>query len=92
MRFSRELHDRLAHQMTVVTQSLDLFESLRESNPGRAEERLALAREMADVEGVGIDSMAERAERLGGVFELSPDPDGGARVEVRLPLMREENP
>lgn len=45
---SREMHDRLAHQMTVVTQSLDLFASLRESNPSRAEERLALARESAD--------------------------------------------
>lgn len=196
-RFSRELHDRLAHQMTVVAQSLDLFENFRESNPERAEERLSLAREMADesltlmrefsrelrsdeaagglriaienimrisvpegvgyevafsgkerhipdyvrdqlymilregirnavahsgsdrilvevgitptevtaairdhgvgveasapnIEGVGLDSMSERAERLGGTFDLSPDPEGGMRAEVRLPLMREK--
>lgn len=46
----------------------------------------------ADVEGVGLDSISERAERLGGTFELSSEPGGGARVEVRLPLMREEKP
>lgn len=195
---SREMHDRLAHQMTVVTQSLDLFESLRENNPTRAEERLALARAnadealelmrefssdlrsdetseglrialenlmrisvpegveaevsfegeerhipdyvrdqlymilregvrnavahsgsdritvevaitpreltavirdagvghgaAADLEGVGLDSMSERAERLGGSFRLESEPGGGARVEVRLPLMRKESP
>jgi len=46
-RFSRELHDRLAHQMTVVTQSLDLYKSLAERDPRRAEERMDLAQETA---------------------------------------------
>ncbi len=46
-RFSRELHDRMAHQMTVVTQSLDLYKSLAERDPRRAEERLDLAQETA---------------------------------------------
>lgn len=46
-RFSRELHDRLAHQMTVVSQSLDLYRSLAERNPERAEERLDLAQKNA---------------------------------------------
>ncbi len=46
-RFSRELHDRLAHQMTVVTQSLDLYKSLVKRDPRRAEERLDLAQNNA---------------------------------------------
>ena len=46
-RFSRDLHDTLAHQMTVVTQSLDLYEALRESDAKRAESRLLLARKSA---------------------------------------------
>ena len=46
-RFSRELHDRLAHEMTVVGQSLDLYRSLAKRDPPRAEERLDLAQKTA---------------------------------------------
>ena len=35
--------------------------------------------------------MEERTAILGGTFELGPDPGGGARAEVRLPLMKERN-
>jgi len=42
-RISRELHDRVAHTMTVAHQSLELFSALSESDPERAAERLALA-------------------------------------------------
>lgn len=44
-RISRELHDRVAHHMGVAHQSLELFAALKEAAPGRAEEKLALARE-----------------------------------------------
>jgi len=46
-RFSRELHDRLAHEMTVVGQSLDLYRLLAERDPKRAGEKLDLAQEKA---------------------------------------------
>jgi PAS domain S-box-containing protein len=46
-RISRELHDRVAHQMGVVHQSLELYRALRGPDPERAAERLSLAREMA---------------------------------------------
>lgn len=46
-RFSRDLHDRLAHEMTVVGQSLDLFEALEQRDPPRAREKIKLARETA---------------------------------------------
>ena len=46
-RFSRDLHDRLAHEMTVVVQSLDLHEALAGRAPQRARERLNLARQTA---------------------------------------------
>jgi len=36
--------------------------------------------------GVGLHSMRERAEELGGTFAVGPGPAGGTRVEVRLPL------
>ena len=42
-RFSRDLHDRLAHEMTVVGQSLDLYKALEERDPQRAREKLDLA-------------------------------------------------
>jgi signal transduction histidine kinase len=44
-RVSRELHNRVAHDIGVTHQSLELFSALSESNPERAQERLALAKE-----------------------------------------------
>jgi signal transduction histidine kinase len=44
-RVSRELHDRVAHQMGVAHQSLELFSVLSESDPERAAEKLALAKQ-----------------------------------------------
>jgi len=197
-RFSRELHDRLGHQMTVVSQSLDLYRALLDRDPERAGEKLSLAHdtanealelmrefsseirgretsqgirialenlmrisvpedveaevsfegeeehlpdyvrdqlymmlregvrnavahsnsdriavevaitprevratitdhgvgfdpgEAAPAEGTGLQSMRERAELLKGTLEIVPDPEGGARAKVRLPLTREK--
>ncbi len=68
-RYSRELHDRLAHQMTVVSQSLDLYRAFRESNTERAERRLVLAQESARE---SLDLMHEFAKEL----RLSETSDG----------------
>ena len=38
--------------------------------------------------GVGLHSMRERAEELGGTFSVGPGPSGGTRVSARLPLTR----
>src|SRR5207237_1495172 len=39
--------------------------------------------------GVGLLSMRERAEELGGTCEVSSAPGGGAQVQACLPLLRE---
>ncbi|MDX1415940.1 MAG: histidine kinase, partial [Candidatus Promineifilaceae bacterium] len=36
--------------------------------------------------GIGLVSMRERAEELGGTFKIHPRPRGGTKVEVSLPL------
>lgn len=36
----------------------------------------------------GVRTMRERAESLGGAFELAPRPDGGTRLRLALPLPR----
>lgn len=40
--------------------------------------------------GVGLASMSERAQELGGMCSVDRVPTGGTRVYVRLPLRREE--
>ncbi len=46
-RISRELHDRVAHSMGVVHQSLELYQALKERDPTKAEARIELAGQMA---------------------------------------------
>jgi PAS domain S-box-containing protein len=46
-RISRELHDRVAHTMAVVHQSLQLYEAYRERAPEAAERKLELAKQKA---------------------------------------------
>ncbi|MEJ7633085.1 MAG: ATP-binding protein [Rubrobacteraceae bacterium] len=38
-------------------------------------------------DGVGLESMRERAELLNGDLRLVPGPDGGTMVEVSVPLL-----
>ena len=45
---SRELHDRVAHTMVLVSQSLQLYEVYRERDPEKAAEKLELAKQMSD--------------------------------------------
>jgi signal transduction histidine kinase len=45
-RIGRELHDRVAHTMGVVHQSLQLYEALRERDPEVAAEKMELAKRM----------------------------------------------
>lgn len=40
--------------------------------------------------GIGLHSMRERAEELGGTFEIAAPASGGTRVDVSLPLTRGE--
>ena len=68
-RYSRELHDRLAHQMTVVSQSLELYRAFRERDAERAERRLILAQESASE---SLDLMHEFSREL----RLSETSDG----------------
>jgi PAS domain S-box-containing protein len=44
-RIGRELHDRVAHSMGVVHQSLELYEVFKEGKPSQAESKMKLARD-----------------------------------------------
>jgi signal transduction histidine kinase len=44
-RISRELHDRVSHDLGVAHQSLELYEALKERDPNKAAEKISLARE-----------------------------------------------
>ncbi len=47
-RIGRELHDRVAHTMMVIHQSLQLYEEYRERAPEKAAEKLELAKRMSN--------------------------------------------
>jgi signal transduction histidine kinase len=103
-RFSRDLHDRLAHDVAHLPDYVrdQLYLILREgvrnvvahAETENMEVEVGINRDevmaaIMDVgmgfisdgtvltEGLGISSMRERAELLGGSFELSSRPDGG---------------
>ena len=57
---SRELHDRVAHAMGVVHQSLQLHEALRNRDPEKAAEKLGLAKRMT-LEAMGQTRDLSRA-------------------------------
>jgi signal transduction histidine kinase len=42
--------------------------------------------------GIGLHSMRERAEELGGTFSVTGGESGGTRVSVELPLQQERIP
>jgi PAS domain S-box-containing protein len=52
-RISRELHDRVAHSMGIVHQSLELHEALKQSDPEAARAKMNLAKE-ATVEAMRL--------------------------------------
>jgi signal transduction histidine kinase len=60
-RISRELHDRVAHTMVVIHQSLQLYEVLREPDPEKATEKLELAKRMT---GEAIQKTRNLSEAL----------------------------
>lgn len=91
-RISRELHDRVAHSMGVVHQSLQLYKALLARDPSQAEAKLTLAQEMAKA---ALDSTRNLAMELrnqvtegelegllSNLFETSVPPDVEAKLSV----------
>jgi PAS domain S-box-containing protein len=75
-RISRELHDRVAHRMGVVHQSLELFAALRESAPERAAEKLDLARRstrqaLDQTRNLSAELKSQQEEELEGGLEAA---------------------
>jgi len=65
-----------------VNQGADMLEvEITDDGVGISEDRVA---------GVGLSSMRERAEELGGTLVVKPGPEGGTRVLARLPLSTSE--
>lgn len=73
-RFSRELHDRVAHSMALVNQNLELFGALRRTEPERAEENLSRAMQAA----------REAMDTTRGFSQELRRSDPGAGLEVAL--------
>ncbi len=86
---SRELHDRVAHAMGVVHQSLQLHEALRDRDPEKAEEKLGLAKRTA-VEAMGQTRDLSRALRADETREGLTAALSGALLEDVPPGMTHE--
>ena len=75
---ARHAHARTCRVRLSVDRAGGVLElEVRDDGVGMSEGRRA---------GVGLSSMRERAEELGGTCVVEPDPEGGTRVLARLPL------
>lgn len=92
-RLRRDLHDGLGPVLAGAALKLEAAENLLASRPGEAAELLEL--EISDDgqglpddyrAGVGIASMRERAEELGGTCEIERVDSRGTRVRASLPF------
>lgn len=72
-------HGQAAHCQISLSLNGDLILAIRDDGSGLPP---------GYVSGVGLLSMRERAEELGGVFTIRRRGSGGTAVEVRLPLER----
>jgi PAS domain S-box-containing protein len=100
-RISRELHDRVAHSMGVVHQSLQLYDVLAEKDPARAAEKLNLAREgtrraldqtrslAAELRSMHQEELEESLPAALEALAHSSVPDG-VQVDFALPYGAEE--
>jgi len=75
VRISRELHDRVAHDMAVVLQGLQLHEALRENDPERAAAKLGAAK--ATIRSA-LDATRDLSSEL-----RRPAVEGGMEVALR---------
>jgi len=74
---ARELHDRVAHTMGVVHQSLQLYVAFRERDPEAAERKLELAKRMA------AEAMKD-TRNLSEALRTSESPGEGLELEEAL--------
>jgi two-component system NarL family sensor kinase len=75
---ARHAHAKTCRFRLSVDRDAGVLEvEITDDGAGIPEERVA---------GVGLSSMRERAEELGGTLEVEPESEGGTRVHARLPL------
>ena len=99
-RISRKLHDRVAHGLGVAHQSLELFSVLSQSDPERAQEKLALAKQTtrraldqtralsAELKRLQEEELAEGLDGAFGRLAGSYVPDG---IEMAVSFSGEES-
>jgi two-component system NarL family sensor kinase len=81
---ARHAHARTCRVRLSVDQTGSVLElETTDDGVGMPEDRRA---------GVGLSSMRERAEELGGTLVVEPLPEGGTRVLARLPVPVMEDP
>ncbi|MFN8191981.1 MAG: histidine kinase [Nocardioidaceae bacterium] len=93
-RFARDLHDILGHSLTVITVKAELAGRLLDQDPERARA------EMAEVERLGRDALADVRRAVGGYRELSLAGElararnalDSAGIRADLPVALEEVP
>jgi two-component system NarL family sensor kinase len=75
---ARHAHAKSCYARLAVDRGTGVVEvEITDDGVGMAGDRIA---------GVGLSSMRERAEELGGSLAVGPGPEGGTRVLARLPL------
>ena len=74
-------HANATHCHVTVKVAGDLLMEILDNGIGISKDRTL---------GVGLNSMRQRAEELGGIFQVESQSSGGTQLSIRLPLMKEE--
>ena len=84
-RIARELHDVVAHSVSLMVLQAGAARQAQDWQPARARQPLLFNGDAPGV-GHGLIGMRERTALYGGMFEAGPRSDGGFDVKARLPI------
>ena len=85
-------HAAASHvEVTVRREDVQLYVEVADNGQGFIQDMDTDTNQPRRRGGIGLVSMRERAELLGGTLEIDTSPGKGTRLTARIPLWQEDN-